>query len=188
MQVVEAYTTEGLSTQQASLITDCLVCANVRNGSQIDIVLVATGTANEDIETCSLVLDYIGRIRLFHACGKNCLTSIGVEIILECIVTLSSSSEVFCGHILKENLVGCVVSLKESLSCSRFYINRYRINLELRNVEVGKLRVVVGSSQVFCERIELDIATAVSTISVSHREAQIAVGTTQVDRLAGSGS
>ena len=55
-------------------------------------------------------------------------------------------------------------------------------------MEVSVLSVVVVSSDSIVERIELDVATAVRTISLSHREAQIAEFTAQVERLAESWS
>jgi len=56
---------------------------------------------------------------------------------VECLVALSCSSEILCGSVLQEHLVGSCVSILESLStCAQLTLDSYRINLELGSVEV----------------------------------------------------
>ena len=85
MEVVAAYAISIPSTQQASLITDCLITNEGRNGLQIDIVLVAC-TANHDEETSSLVLESVGSRRLFCAVGQDSLAFCSVELgLISCV-------------------------------------------------------------------------------------------------------
>ena len=55
-------------------------------------------------------------------------------------------------------------------------------------MEVSILNVVVVGCYAFCKRIELNVATAVRTGPLRHREAQMAECAAQVDGLAGNRS
>ena len=185
MQVIAACAFNILGAEQASLISDSLPSDNGRSGPCVKVVLVAC-TVNIYEQTCSLVLDCIGGLSLVNAVRQDVLTFSCIDLCTISSVSLCSSSEILGGSVLEDNLVGCGVSLLESLTaCTQFSIGSHRINLELRSVEVSILRVVVVSSNRLVERIELDIAAAISTISLSHREAQMAECAAQVKSLAG---
>jgi hypothetical protein len=87
MQVVAAYAVDSPCTQQASLITHCLITDEGRNNPQIDIVLV-TCTINKDVEAGSLVLERLGSRNLFSAVGLDSLASCSVEFRLISLVCL----------------------------------------------------------------------------------------------------